>query len=72
MKFIDTHSHLYSSKFDNDREQVINNAISNQELETILLPNISSNTLKKCWLYVICFQKLFSNDGATSLRCNRR
>ena len=41
MKFIDTHSHLYSKKFDQDRAKVINNAIS-EGVETMLLPNISS------------------------------
>ena len=41
MKFIDTHSHLYSKKFDQDRANVINNAIS-EGVETMLLPNISS------------------------------
>ena len=39
MKFIDTHSHLYSEQFDNDRSKVINEAIADG-VETILLPNI--------------------------------
>ena len=41
MKFIDTHSHLYSEQFNNDRSKVINEAIADG-VETILLPNISS------------------------------
>tara|TARA_B100001758_G_C18342656_1_gene575218 strand:+ start:549 stop:1322 length:774 start_codon:yes stop_codon:yes gene_type:complete len=41
MKFIDTHSHLYSSKFDQDRRKVIKDAI-NLGVEKFLLPNISS------------------------------
>ena len=41
MQFIDTHSHLYSSQFDEDRTQAINDAIS-AGVSTILLPNISS------------------------------
>ena len=45
MKFIDTHSHLYSSKFDDERTQVVNNAIANG-VSTILLPNISSKYTK--------------------------
>jgi len=45
MKFIDTHSHLYSSQFDDDRTQVVNNAIANG-VRTILLPNISSKYTK--------------------------
>ena len=45
MKFIDTHSHLYSSQFDDDRTQVVNNAIANG-VSSILLPNISSKYTK--------------------------
>ena len=45
MKFIDTHSHLYSNQFDADRTQVVNNAIANG-VSTILLPNISSKYTK--------------------------
>ncbi|MDG1283647.1 MAG: TatD family hydrolase [Flavobacteriales bacterium] len=51
MKFIDTHSHLYSEQFDNDRTTAINEAIA-LGVDTILLPNISSkytnNLLKLC------------------------
>lgn len=51
MKFIDTHSHLYSEQFDNDRITAINEAIA-LGIDTILLPNISSkytnNLLKLC------------------------
>jgi len=45
MQFIDTHSHLYSSQFDEDRTQAINEAIS-AGVSTILLPNISSEYTK--------------------------
>ena len=45
MKFIDTHSHLYSSKFDQDRTKVVKNAI-NVGVDKILLPNISSKYTK--------------------------
>jgi len=41
MEFIDTHSHLYSSKFNNDRDTVVKNAL-NKGIKKILLPNISS------------------------------
>ena len=46
MKFIDTHSHLYSSQFDNDRTEVVKNAIE-AGVSTILLPNISSKYTNK-------------------------
>ena len=45
MQFIDTHSHLYTSQFDVDRTQAINDAIS-AGVSTILLPNISSEYTK--------------------------
>ena len=45
MKFIDTHSHLYSSKFDQDRTKVVKDAI-NLGIDKILLPNISSEYTK--------------------------
>jgi TatD DNase family protein len=45
MQFIETHSHLYSSQFDEDRTQAINDAIS-AGVSTILLPNISSEYTK--------------------------
>jgi len=41
MKFIDTHAHLYSQKFNDDRKDVINNAIKSG-VSKIFLPNISS------------------------------
>ncbi len=51
MKFIDTHSHLYSEQFENDRTIAINEAIA-LGVDTILLPNISSkytnNLLQLC------------------------
>ena len=45
MRFIDTHSHLYSSQFDQDRTKVVENAI-NVGIDKILLPNISSKYTK--------------------------
>jgi TatD DNase family protein len=45
MQFIDTHSHLYSSQFDEDRTKVVKEAIA-AGVETILLPNIASNYTK--------------------------
>jgi len=40
---IDTHTHLYSSKFDEDREFVISDCIANG-VKKLLLPNIDSNS----------------------------
>ena len=45
MKFIDTHSHLYSEQFDKDRSKVVTEALA-VGVDTILLPNISSNYTK--------------------------
>lgn len=41
MNFIDTHTHLYSNKFTEDRNDVINNAIQSGVIK-MFLPNISS------------------------------
>ena len=46
MNLIDTHSHLYSSKFDSDRNVVVEDAI-NAGVNKILLPNISSQYTQK-------------------------
>jgi TatD DNase family protein len=45
MQFIDTHSHLYSNQFDDDRTLAVNTAID-AGVTTILLPNISSKYTK--------------------------
>ncbi len=46
MKFIDTHTHLYSDQFNEDRTLVVRNAID-VGVDTILLPNISSKYTKR-------------------------
>jgi TatD DNase family protein len=43
MQFIDTHTHLYLSEFDNDREIAVQKAIASG-VETMLLPNIDSTS----------------------------
>ncbi len=44
MILTDTHTHLYLSDFEEDREQIINNALENS-VKYMLLPNIDSTTL---------------------------
>ncbi len=44
MKFIDTHAHLYSSDFDDDRGSVMQRA-SAQKVAIILLPNIDEDSV---------------------------
>ncbi|MDA9634614.1 TatD family hydrolase [bacterium] len=46
MNFIDTHTHLFASEFDNDIDLVIENAIENG-ISKMLLPNIDSATTTK-------------------------
>tara|TARA_B100001741_G_scaffold313846_1_gene322682 strand:- start:13904 stop:14671 length:768 start_codon:yes stop_codon:yes gene_type:complete len=43
--YIDSHTHLFSSQFDNDRHQVVQKAIE-QGVDKMLLPNINSKTLE--------------------------
>ncbi|MBK9356266.1 MAG: TatD family hydrolase [Bacteroidales bacterium] len=44
MLFIDTHTHLYLDEFDNDRRQVVENALS-AGVTGLFLPNIDSKTV---------------------------
>lgn len=44
MIFTDTHTHLYSSQFDEDREQVIETCL-NDEITRLFLPNIDKNSV---------------------------
>ena len=46
MNFIDTHSHLYADQFDQDRDEVVNEAILSG-VNKILLPNINKSTTNK-------------------------
>ncbi len=43
--FIDTHTHLYSSQFDQDREEVIQQSINNG-VNKFLLPNIDKSSVQ--------------------------
>ncbi len=45
MFYIDSHTHLYSSQFDEDRHQVVQKAIK-QGVNKMLLPNINSQTVE--------------------------
>jgi TatD DNase family protein len=44
MTLIDTHTHLYLEDFDDDRDEVVNNAITS-DVTKMLLPNIDSNSI---------------------------
>lgn len=44
MRIIDTHSHIYAEEFENDLDEVINNA-RNVGVEKILMPNIDSTSI---------------------------
>jgi len=46
MKFIDTHTHLYLDEFNNDRNEVVEAAIK-EGVQTMLLPNIDSETIEE-------------------------
>lgn len=45
MKFIDTHTHLFTEQFDEDRVDIVNKAI-NAGVEKMLLPNIDVETIQ--------------------------
>jgi len=48
MKFVDTHSHIYSEEFDIDRADCIQRAI-NEGVEKIFLPNVDCQSLESLW-----------------------
>ena len=43
---IDTHSHIYTEDFNNDIDEVMQNAYNN-DVKKIILPNIDSGTIKR-------------------------
>ncbi len=45
MEFIDTHAHLYTAQFDDDREEMLDRARA-LEIKRFYLPNIDSSTIK--------------------------
>lgn len=45
MQLIDTHTHLYSEQFDNDRDQMIERAIA-KGIEKFFLPNIDGSSIE--------------------------
>ncbi|MFP4023940.1 MAG: TatD family hydrolase [Thiohalospira sp.] len=44
MQFVDTHTHLYLPEFDQDRDQVVKEAIDNN-VKKLLLPNVDCSTI---------------------------
>ncbi len=44
MQIIDTHTHLFSEEFNDDRDEVVKRAIA-QGVEKLILPNIDSSTI---------------------------
>jgi len=48
MKLIDSHTHLYLEQFDDDRNEVVENAL-NRGVEKMLLPNIDKDSIEALW-----------------------
>jgi TatD DNase family protein len=53
MKFIDTHTHLFSPSFEEDRSEVVLRAV-NAGVEKLLLPNIDIDSIEP--MYALCNQ----------------
>ena len=53
MQFVDTHTHLFSPSFDEDRTEIVQRAIK-AGVETLLLPNIDVESIEP--LYNLCAQ----------------
>lgn len=56
MNLIDTHTHMFSSQFDEDREQIVKKCIESG-IKTLLLPNINSETIDAMWNLCDLFPK---------------
>ena len=71
MIITDTHTHLYSEAFDEDRDTVIQNAIDHG-IERFFIPSIDSSYTKSMLdLGTALPQKHVSDDGVTSNSCKR-
>ncbi|SDD14489.1 TatD DNase family protein [Algoriphagus faecimaris] len=46
MKLIDTHAHIYSTKFDSDRDEVVE-AIKAAGIERVYMPNVDVSTIER-------------------------
>jgi len=53
MHFVDTHTHLFSPSFDEDRAEIVQRAIK-AGVETLLLPNIDVESIEP--MYNLCIQ----------------
>lgn len=53
MQFVDTHTHLFSPSFDEDRTEIVQRAIK-AGIETMLLPNIDVESIEP--MYNLCAQ----------------
>lgn len=56
MQLIDSHTHIYSSKFDDDLAEVMERAAQNG-VQRLLLPNIDSSSTKRMWDVVNAYPK---------------
>ncbi len=68
---IDTHTHLYSEEFDEDRTEMIKRAI-NKGVTEFYLPAIDSESHEKMLQLELNFLIKFCNQGASSLLCKAR
>ncbi|MCF8465410.1 MAG: TatD family hydrolase [Flavobacteriales bacterium] len=56
MQLIDSHTHIYSSKFEDDLAEVMERAAQNG-VQRLLLPNIDSTTTQKMWKVVNAYSE---------------
>lgn len=74
--FIDTHTHLYVSDFNNDRDQVINSCLENGIIK-LLLPNIDFKTIVPMMNLVekypgICYPMIGLHPGSVKKDFNKK
>lgn len=57
LQFVDTHCHLYADAFDEDRDEVVRNAIQ-EGVHKIMLPNIDRDSFQSMWNLVNKYPRL--------------
>jgi Tat protein secretion system quality control protein TatD with DNase activity len=67
MTITDTHTHLYSEEFDQDRDEMIQRALS--KISRFFIPAIDSSYTQAMYDLERIIRTCFSDDGAASYPC---
>ena len=71
IQFTDTHTHLYSEEFNEDRDAMILRAIENG-VTKLFVPSIDSSYTQQMYALEKQYPNMCFDDGITSLLCKRK